>query len=197
MTNINNNHIIDFLRSRRSVLAANLADPGPDEASLNKIIEIGLRVPDHSRCGPWRIQILRKKAQAKLGNLYAELFKRNNANASIEQIEYWRSRPQSAPILLVITCYPNAEKIHKIPLWEQILSGGALCQNILNGAHATGFSAQWLTEWPAYSSKVRQALGHSGETDICGFIFIGTAKEKPTERKRIGANEVVTEWLGF
>ena len=196
MKNLNDNHIVDFLCNRRSVLAAKLVDPGPDDASLNKIIEIGLRVPDHSRCGPWRIQIIRKKGQARLGDIYAELFKKNNITATSEQIDYWRHRPQSAPILLAVSCYPNSEKIQKIPLWEQVLSGGALCQNILNGAHALGFCAQWITEWPAYNSEVRQALGHSSDTEMYGFIFIGSAEEKPNERKRISANEVVTEWNG-
>ncbi len=196
MQNLDDNKYIDFLVNRRSVLAANLVEPGPGQASLDKIIEIGLRVPDHSRCGPWRIQIIRKEGQMRLGEVYAELFKKNNVNATNEQIEYWRLRPQSAPVLLVVTCYPNREKIHKVPLWEQVLSGGALCQNILNGAHSLGFSAQWLTEWPAYDLEVRQALGHSYDTDVFGFIFIGSAKEKPNERKRITADEVVSEWTG-
>ncbi len=145
-----NNTIVEFLRNRRSVVAANLAEPGPTEDELNTIIEIGLRVPDHSRCGPWRIQIIHKSAQAKLGALYAELFEAENENPTPQQIEYWRDRPQSAPVLLAITCYPNEEKMHKVPLWEQILSGGAVCQNILNASHAMGYSAQWLSEWPAY-----------------------------------------------
>ena len=130
------NPIIEFLRHRRSVVAANLSEPGPDQDELDSIIEVGLRVPDHSRCGPWRIQIIRKEGQAKLGELYASLFANDDENPTQERIDYWRERPQSAPILMAITCYPNKEKLYKIPLWEQILSGGALCQNILNASHA-------------------------------------------------------------
>ena len=194
MSDYDRNLIIKFLRNRRSVLAANLKEPGPDEDILKEIIQIGLRVPDHSRCGPWRIQIIRKNAQAKLGDCYALQFKKNNLAATNEQVEYWRLRPQVAPILLVVTCYPNKEKIQKVPLLEQILSCGALCQNLLNGAHACGFSAQWITEWPAYDPEIRKALGHNDYTDVCGFIFIGSAGEKPSERKRIGVDDVVTEW---
>ena len=190
------NLISEFLKNRRSVLAVNLQEPGPDEDRLKEIIQIGIRVPDHSRCGPWRIQIIRKNAQAKLGDFYALQFKKNNLAATREQVEYWRLRPQLAPILLVVTCYPNKEKIQKVPLLEQLLSCGALCQNLLNGAHACGFSAQWITEWPAYDPKIRKALGHSDDIEVCGFIFIGSAKEKPSERKRIGINDVVTEWDG-
>ena len=46
------NPIAEFLRNRRSVLATNLVEPGPDAETLDAIIEIGLRIPDHSRCGP-------------------------------------------------------------------------------------------------------------------------------------------------
>ncbi len=190
------NPIIEFLRTRRSVVAANLGEPGPSEEELNTIIEVGLRVPDHSRCGPWRIQIIRKDAQAKLGELYAELFAKEDENPTEEMIEYWRQRPQSAPILLAVTCYPNEEKMHKIPLWEQILSGGALCQNILNASHALGYSAQWLSEWPSYHKDVKNLLGHKEDIELYGFIFIGTATMPPKERKRIGAEDVVSEWLG-
>ena len=34
------NQIIEFLRNRRSVVAANLTEPGPNEDELNTIIEI-------------------------------------------------------------------------------------------------------------------------------------------------------------
>ena len=188
------NAIAEFLWTRRSVLAAKLVEPGPDADTLDAIIGIGLRVPDHSRCGPWRIQIIGKEGQAKLGDFYATLYAQENDEASESQVEYWRERPQTAPVLLAITCHPNHEKINKIPLWEQVLSGGALCQNILNGAHAFGFAAQWLTEWPAYSADVREFLGHDPDTEVYGFIFIGTASEVPKERKRIGAGEVVSIW---
>lgn len=194
MTDNTDDPIAEFLRARRSVVAANLGEPGPDAATLDAIIEIGLRVPDHSRCGPWRIQIIGKEGQAKLGDLYAALYAKDNPEATKSQIEYWRARPQTAPVMLAVTCHPNQEKIHKIPLWEQVLSGGALCQNLLNGAHALGFAAQWLTEWPAYHGEVLKCLGHDPKTEVYGFIFIGTPSEPPSERKRIGAAEVVSAW---
>ncbi len=43
---------IDLLRKRRSLVAAKIVDPGPTEHELGLIIEAGLRVPDHGRCGP-------------------------------------------------------------------------------------------------------------------------------------------------
>ena len=79
---------------------------------------------------------------------------------------------------------------------EQQLSGGALCQNILVAAHASGFVAQWLTEWPAFHPEVRKALGHAPETEIIGFIYIGTPTTPPNERPRPTLEQVVSEWTG-
>ena len=43
---------------------------------------------------------------------------------------------------------------------------------------------------------MRQALGHDAETQIIGFIFIGTPTATPTERMRPTFEQVVSEWTG-
>jgi nitroreductase len=187
---------IELITTRRSVVAAKMTGPGPSDDELNTIIAAGVRVPDHGRVGPWRIQIIRKEAQVKLGALYGELFKEDNPEAPDDLVEFNRERPQRSPILLAITFHPDPERYVKVPHTEQILSCGALCQNILNGAHAMGYVAQWITEWPAYHGEVKKALGHGAATEIVGFIHIGTATEAPQERKRVGAESVVSEWAG-
>lgn len=185
---------IDLLAERRSVIANNITEPGPSAKELETILTAGLRVPDHGRIFPWRIQILDKDGQTSLGDIFAECFKRDYPNATEEDIETERQRPQRAPVLLAITAHLNHERAAKVPLMEQKLSGGALCQNILNAAHAMGYVAQWLTEWPSYHPKVRQALGHDVNTEIIGFIYIGSATEPPSERKRAELDDVVSHW---
>lgn len=187
---------IELITTRRSVVAAKMSEPGPSDDQLKTIIEAGLRVPDHGRVGPWRIQIVRKEAQGRLGELYAKLFKHDNPDAPGDLIEFNRERPLRAPIMLAITFHPDPEVYVKVPRTEQILSCGALCQNLLNGAHALGYVAQWLTEWPAYHAEVKKALGHDADTEIVGFVFIGSASEAPEERQRVGAETVVSEWTG-
>ena len=65
---------IDLLKSRRSVLVKNLTSPGPDKEDLQQILEVGLRVPDHGKIGPWRIQVITRKGQKILGALAAKIF---------------------------------------------------------------------------------------------------------------------------
>lgn len=186
---------LDLLLTRRSISAKDMAEPGPDDATLQKILAAGIRVPDHGKLGPWRIQVLRKPGQAALGEALAGIFKAENPQAEERQVELERNRPQRAPILLAVTA--RIDPLHpKIPVMEQKLSGGALCQNILVAAHAAGFAAQWLTEWPAYHPAVRELLGHAPDTEIIGFIYIGTPTVPPSERPRPTLEQAVSEWAG-
>lgn len=187
--------MMDLLLTRRSVVAKNLGEPGPDTETLRKIVAAGLRVPDHGKLGPWRVQILHKQGQAALGDAFASIYLAENPDAEERMVELERQRPQRSPVVLVVTS--RIDPHHpKIPEIEQRMSGGALCQNILVAAHASGFAAQWLTEWPAFHDGVKEALGHAPETDIIGFIYIGTPTEAPSERGRPAYEDVVSEWTG-
>lgn len=186
---------IELLLKRRSVVAANITEPGPDAAALDTILRAATRVPDHGKLAPWRIQVLHKEGQRRLGDVLGDLFAREIPDANHKQVEFERQRPQRAPLLLVVTV--KIRQGHKVPEMEQMLSGGAVCTNILIAANALGFCAQWLTEWPAYRPEVARALGHDPESDqIVGFVYIGTPMEPPTERVRPELGDVVSEWTG-
>jgi nitroreductase len=186
---------IDLLLTRRSIPARFMVGPGPSEAELQRIISAGIRVPDHGKLGPWRIQVVSKAGQQALGDLVARLFvEREGERANEKMVEAERARPQRAPVLLVVTA--RIQVPHNIPELEQRLSGGALCMNILNAAHALGYCGNWLTEWPAFHEEVKRALGHGPETDIIGFIYIGNAEGPPQERPRPDYADVVSAWDG-
>jgi nitroreductase len=85
-----------------------------------------------------------------------------------------------------------AREMHKIPVWEQELSAGAVCQNILIAAHALGFVANWITEWYAYHPKVKERLGLKPGERVAGFIYIGKAAEPLEERPRPEMDKIVS-----
>jgi nitroreductase len=188
--------VIDLLLSRRSVLAKDLGEPGPNAEQLETILAAGLRVPDHGRVEPWRIQVLHKQAQASLAEVCRAIFERENAASSSALIEAEHERMQRSPVLLVVSSHPDPQRFEKVPAMEQLLSAGALCQNMLIAAQALGFGAQWITGWPAYHPEIRMALGHSAETDIVGFVHVGTPSEPPRERPRPDPEAIVSEWPG-
>ena len=185
---------IDVLTQRQSVGADFLTEPGPGPEELRKILSAALRVPDHGRLFPWRIQVLDKPAQKNLAEVYVARYRALNPAARDNQIEHERRRPQRAPLLLVVS--NRLEPMHKIPILEQTLSGGALCMNILNAAHALGFAANWVTGWPAFDDVVKSALGVPPASQIIGFIHVGSPGAPPKERIRPKLEDIVSEWKG-
>lgn len=188
------NTTIDLLLTRRSVLAKKLGEPRPNHNELQNILRAALRVPDHGKAEPWNIQILEKKAQRALGDFCADLFHMERPDSNSMHVELERERPQRSPLLLIITMRPNEKKLAKVPKDEQLLSTGAMCQNILIATQSLGYNAQWVTGWPAYHSKVIGFLGHDDKTLIAGFIHIGTAIEAPNERPRPNSDEIISEF---
>ncbi len=186
--------IIDFLLTRRSVTARNLTEPGPSAEQLDMILRAAHRVPDHGKLGPWRFIILKGDARAAFGEILGASYKNENPDAFDELIEVEKERFQRAPVIVAVTSRITPE--HKIPEWEQTLSSGAACMNMLNAAHALDLAAQWITEWPAYNDDVTKALGVGAKERIAGFIYIGTAAQPPDERTRPEISDIVTEWTG-
>lgn len=178
------------LLRRRSVVAKHLAEPGPDDGALQRILETGVRVPDHGKLGPWQLQVLKKPAQEMLGGVFADAYTTDHPDAREEQIAFERARPTRAPVLIVVSS--RLHRAHKIPEIEQLLSCGAVCQNLLNAAALLGFSAQWLTEWPAYDDRIKTSLGIANDEHIVGFVYIGTPIEPPNERPRPEFSTVVS-----
>lgn len=188
------NPVIDLLLSRRSVLAKDLTEPGPSDDDLDTILSAALRVPDHGRVEPWRIQVLRKPAQRALADRCLAIFERDNPGASDALRAAEHERMQRSPLLLVVSSHPDPRRFDKVPAIEQLLSAGALCENVLLAAYALGYGAQWVTGWPAYHPEVRAALGHGRDTDIVGFVHLGTAAAPPRERPRPDPAAIVSDW---
>ncbi len=107
------------------------------------------------------------------------------------RLEKERTRFSFAPIIIAVVL--NPVKNHKVPEIEQVLSGGALCMNMLHAAHQFGFGAQWLTGFAAYDQAIHLALGLSANEQILGFIHIGTKTQEPPERERPEASSLSTE----
>ena len=197
MTNPDLNNIssmMDLLHTRRSLVAVKMVAPGPSDNELRQILAAGVRVPDHGRAEPWRIQVVSSEGRRKLIDVQTSIFQQERQHEIEKKLDLLNQAIENVPTLLVITCHPNEEKFAKVPLIEQQLSGGALCQNILIAAHALGYVAQWITGWPAYHRRIKALLGHDEQVDILGFIFIGSADAPIAERPRPEIDRIVSLW---
>lgn len=184
----------DLLLTRRSTPVIDLAAPGPTATQLSALLSTALRVPDHSRLTPWRIQVVRDEARAQLAGSFENAYRAETALPDEARVAKLKRLALGAPVVLVVSS--KLVRGHKVPEIEQLLSGGALCQNILLAAHAAGFGAVWLTGFAAYSPGVKQALGISAHDKVLGFIALGTAGREAPERVRPELNNIVSEWRG-
>ncbi len=183
---------LDLLSARRSVGPNFLGAPGPTAAELETLLRIASRVPDHGKLAPWRFIVFEGEARAKAGEVIAEAFAKANPDADEKRVAAERNRLARAP--LVIGVVSRAAAHPKIPDWEQVLSAGAVCMNLVTAAHAQGFSASWLTEWYAYDRRVLAAFGLSPSERMAGFVHIGTPVSASPERPRPRLDEIVSRF---
>jgi nitroreductase len=179
-----------FIATRRSGKPRDMVAPGPDPDQLRAILAAAMRVPDHGKLAPWRIVLVddRDSFAVLLQNAFRAQRGRPDADdaSAIDQFA------RQAPTMVAVLSTPVEPS--KIPLWEQQLSSGALCMNLVAAASAHGFVAGWLTGWAAYDQHVLKALG-GGENDrIAGFVFIGSPAGPLEERPRPIYDEIVRHW---
>lgn len=187
---------LHLLALRRSTPVAMLTEPGPSAADLDAILRLAMRVPDHRKLEPWRVLIIEGAAREKLGEIFAAARKLRDPDVSDEKLGAEMLLPLRAPVILAVISSPNHHDPKKTPVWEQQLSSGALCQNLLIAANACGWAAVWITEDPAYDTHVHAALGMTGHEQVAGFVYLGTAKEKPVERQRPTVANKAARWTG-
>ena len=181
----------NFFSQRRSVLARKMSPKKIPDEDLKKILEAGIRVPDHGALNPWKITVISgEKLKFIDEGIILKEFKKENPEASEIQLETESKRLQRASTILVVLSTPVEHP--KIPEWEMTLSSGAVCMNLLSCAQSMGYAAQWLTEWYAYNNKVLEYLGCRPDIDkISGFIYLGHKNEEPNERRRPDPKKVI------
>ena len=180
-----------LLATRRSGRPRDLGEPGPDAATLEQILRIATRTPDHGKLHPWRFVHVGKDQRAAFAELLHRAYRVDNPEPGRLEVEASERFAHQAPELVVALFSPRESP--KIPLWEQQLSCGAACMNLLHAAHASGFAAGWVTGWAAYNDTVRDAFGVAPER-IAGFIFIGTPGAELEDRMRPELEEVASRW---
>ena len=171
--------VLARLAVRRSASAQLLAAPGPSEAEIEQILHLGARTPDHGKLFPWRFVVLGPQSRADLSEALAALAE---TQGRVDKDLAVLAKLANPPLTIMVVSTPIQG--HKVPVWEQQLSAGAVCMNLEHAADALGYSASWITDWYSYDPAAVTLFGvQDGET-IAGFIHLGTLTEAPLERPR-------------
>jgi len=181
--------IATLLATRRSGKAREMVEPGPDAGQLHAILAAAARVPDHGKLNPWRLVVVEDRAA--LAEALLAIYRRAKPEAGRLELEAVTQFATQAPALVVVIASPRPSHI---PLWEQQLSVGAACQNLLLAAHAHGFVGNWLTGWAAFDDDVLALFGGAAPERIAGFFFIGSQGKPLEERPRPDLGAVISHW---
>ena len=156
------------------------------------MLRLAARVPDHRMLTPWRFIVIEGEGRRAFGDALAKAHAAAGREGDPEEA---RKLPMRAPVIVTVVSSP-VEDPKQTPVWEQELSAGAVCQNLLIAACAMGWAASWISEWPAFDADVAAALGLGGKERVAGFFYLGTPTEAPLERKRPDMDVKTTYWTG-
>lgn len=185
---------LDFLALRRTTPVARMDGPGPDADELDALLQIAARVPDHGKLAPWRFLVFEGDARQVAGRVLEKAARTSQTHLPEEGFALEAKRFMRAPIVVaVISRRIDSEKI---PEWEQRLSAGAVCHQLILAASAMGYAGQWLTEWYANDTEVLAAFGLTDGEKIAGYVYLGSAPELSPERPRPDMAGLVSRWTG-
>ena len=182
---------LSLLQTRRSGKPRDLVAPGPSEAELTQILNTAVRAPDHGKLSPWRFVIVGPDQREALAELLHRALPECVPDANDAHHAKALEFAHQAPVMIVLISAPIRD--HKIPVWEQELSCGAVAMNLLHAATALGYVGGWITGWRAYSPRVARAFCGEGER-IAGFIFLGTPRNPLEDRPRPALADLVRDW---
>ncbi len=182
---------LSLLATRRSGRPRDLVEPGPNPDELAVILAAAIRTPDHGKLFPWRFVHVAKDQRPAFQALLVGAYTAANPSPGRLEIEAVERMANQAPELIVALSSPQPSA--KIPVWEQELSCGAACMNLLLATHALGYAGGWITGWAAYNPDVLAAFGTPPER-IAGFMFIGTEGAPLEERPRPDPAAVLSRW---
>lgn len=185
---------LEGLLARRSVSPRRLQAPGPDAADLDRLIQAGLRAPDHGSLHPWRIIEFRPHSRTALARCFEQEKLRRDPLAGANDLRRAREHAIQAPVLLGFVVKPR--QLSKVPLREQWLGAGAALGNILNAAHQLGFGAIVLSGERCFDAVLVRQLGLSETEFLAGFISLGSIAEAPPPARQKLSQDVWSCWMG-
>lgn len=183
---------LSLLQQRHSVPSRQLGEPAPDETTLQAMLEAAIRVPDHGKLVPFRLIRMQGEAKLRFGEQLAAIAIRNHPDMSEAKREKERLRYTFAPLVIVVVACLQADS--KIPEIEQKLCAGNVAYNLLLGAYALGFGAQWLTGWAAYDREVAAILGLAAHEHVVGSVHLGTPQIEVPDRDRPALADLLSTW---
>lgn len=160
--------------------------------ALEEMLKAGLRAPDHAQLRPWKILVVEGEGRERLGELFARAKLTAHPEVTAEALAKLKMKPLRAPVILIVAA--KITEHPKVPEIEQLLSAGAVAQNMLIAAHAQGYGAMWRTGEVTFDDVVRQGLGLADNEKIVGFLYVGEVEGRQKTLPEMNLDDFVVHW---
>jgi nitroreductase len=182
---------MDAILTRRSV--PKTEGPGPDKATILRLLDAAVRAPNHRLTQPWRFVVLTGLELQGLGEAWAAGTERAGKDpAGISE------KALRAPVVVAVIERPNVTDNRVIEMEEHHAVGAAM-QNFLLAAHDMGLGAMLRTGPAATMPEVTDFLELKDGEFVAGLIYLGHPLEgsydRPMTRRKPAAE--LTEWRGW
>lgn len=188
---VKNLDVLNYLQARRSLSVKYMNDTAPSREEVDLILKTAARVPDHGKLNPWYFVVFEGDKREKVGSYLREAYKLEDPEASEAKLDLEAQRFMRAPMVIMVV---SRMRKAKHPIWEQFLSAGAVCQNLLLASNALGYAGNWLTEWYSFNPVFREKMGLDERDNIAGVIYLGKPDKQPEGRPRPNMDDIVTYW---
>lgn len=185
--------LLEGLFARRSISPKRLIEPGPDTDEIRQIVAAALTAPDHCGLRPWRFIHIAGSSRAHLGEVFAAIKARRDADASPEQLERERDRACGVPAMIAIVARLTPDH-PRVRVCEQHASVGAAIQNMLLCAHALGYGAKMVSGHKVLDPQLTAALGVQSVEQLFGFVCLGTPIQPASPRTRPSVDDHLSFW---
>lgn len=179
----------ELLQARRTVLPRRLAEPGPDAAQQQTILNAAAAAPDHGQLLPWRFIEVPQARRGELAEVFAQALLERDAAATADEVERAREKAFRAPWLMLAVVDAERGDDPEVDLSERILSAGCAVQNLLLMSTALGFGSALTSGKALKSEALRRLFGLGAAQQALCFISIGTvASHKPGRPRPVVAD---------
>ncbi len=196
---------LELLRRRRSV--RQFLDAAVDDAAIRRLLEAARLAPSGHNRQPWRFAVVRDPARrASLAEAMATRLRHDRladgTPPAIVEADVVRSRDRllGAPALILVCLtmsdmddYPDTHR-SKAEFLMAVQSVAMAGENLLLAAAAEGLGACWMCGPLFAGDEARRALDLPPDWEPQGAIVLGSPREVPKLRGRLGI-DTVTRWL--
>lgn len=180
-----------LLAARRNFTLRRLHAPGPDQATLEHIVEAAAHAPDHGLLRPWRFVLIPERRRADLGEVFADALLERDPDCGPEALATARDKAFRSPCLLVAILRDDTAA-PAIPVTEKLVSLGCAIQGMLVASQALGFATGLASGAAMDAAGMRRLLRLAPHERAICFVGIGTASAPKPPRPRPDAADFLS-----